>query len=189
MNESVSETKWWNRKVLKLPVWALIVLGVFVVSVIGSSSSQEESTDTTAAAADTTAPSQSDTTSPQVDTTAAPVTTAAPAKPKLTASQENAIKSALSYLDFSAFSKEGLIQQLSSEYGEKFPLADATFAVNYIEKDPGVDWNEQAAKSAQSYLKTSSFSCQGLIDQLSSEYGEKFTEAQATYGATKAGLC
>ena len=47
---------------------------------------------------------------------------------------------------------------------------------------------EQAIKSAKSYLEYSAFSRQGLIDQLSSEYGEKFTPEQAEYGVTKAGL-
>jgi hypothetical protein len=52
-----------------------------------------------------------------------------------------------------------------------------------------VNWNEQAVKEAESYLKTSSFSCQGLTEQLSSEAGSKFTPAQAEYAAKKVGLC
>jgi len=51
-----------------------------------------------------------------------------------------------------------------------------------------VDWDAQAVKSAASYLKLTGFSCQGLIDQLSSQHGEKFTVAQARHGATQAGL-
>lgn len=105
-----------------------------------------------------------------------------------TKSQEQAIKSAKRYLEYSAFSRQGLIDQLSSEYGEQFPVEDATFAVDYLESTGQVDWNEQAAKSAAHYLEFSSFSRQGLIDQLSSEYGEKFTVEQAEYGATAVGL-
>jgi hypothetical protein len=52
-----------------------------------------------------------------------------------------------------------------------------------------VDWNEQAAKAAQDYLDSQHFSCKGLVEQLSSPYGEQFTKAQAVYGAKKAGLC
>jgi hypothetical protein len=48
-----------------------------------------------------------------------------------------------------------------------------------------VDWNEQAEKSAKSYLDSSSFSRQGLIDQL---LFEGFTQAQATYGVGTTGL-
>jgi hypothetical protein len=35
----------------------------------------------------------------------------------------------------------------------------------------------------------SGFSCKGLIEQLSSEYGSKFTREQARYGAEQAGAC
>jgi len=106
-------------------------------------------------------------------------------KPKLTASQENAIRSAQSYLKFMAFSRQGLIDQLSSEYGEQFSVEDATFAVDSLNED----WAAQAVKSAQSYIDTMAFSCRGLIDQLSSQYGEKFTIEEATYGANQVGLC
>ncbi|WP_371860144.1 Ltp family lipoprotein [Halovibrio variabilis] len=33
------------------------------------------------------------------------------------------------------------------------------------------------------------FSCQGLIEQLSSSAGEGYTDSQATYGARQAGAC
>ena len=116
-------------------------------------------------------------------------TPSAPSAPSgATKSQEQAIKSAKRYLEFSAFSKQGLIDQLSSEYGEQFPLEDATFAVEYLESNGQVNWNEQAAKCAARYLEFSSFSRQGLIDQLSSEYGDKFTVEQAEYGANAVGL-
>ena len=95
------------------------------------------------------------------------------------------MRSAEEYLHTSAFSEAGLIEQLSSEDGSKFPHADAVFAVEHLH----VNWNEQAVKAAEEYLKTSSFSCQGLTEQLSSEDGSKFTAAQAEYGAKKVGLC
>jgi hypothetical protein len=106
--------------------------------------------------------------------------TSAPAKPasQFTISQQNAIDKAESYLDFTAFSRKGLIQQLEFE---GFSTADATFAVDHIT----VDWNEQAWKKAKDYLDFSSFSRKGLIEQL--EY-EGFTNAQATYGVNKVGL-
>ncbi|MFD6443968.1 Ltp family lipoprotein [Promicromonospora sp. NPDC060204] len=92
--------------------------------------------------------------------------------------------SAQDYLDYQAFSRQGLIDQLSSEYGEAFPVKDAEFAVDSLD----VDWNEQAAKAAQDYLDYDSFSRQGLIDQLSSKYGDQFTVEQATYGVDQTGL-
>ena len=103
----------------------------------------------------------------------------------LTPAQRNAVRNANSYLQMSGFSRQGLIDQLSSEYGDRFSVEDATVAVDSLD----VDWNSQAARSAASYLKLSGFSCQGLIDQLSSSYGDKYTVSQATYGATRAGIC
>jgi Host cell surface-exposed lipoprotein len=98
--------------------------------------------------------------------------------PTETVNQENARKSAESYLEYSAFSRQGLIDQL--EY-EEFATEDAEYAVDAV----GADWNEQAAKSAESYLEYSSFSKQGLIDQL---VYEGFTQAQAEYGVSTTGL-
>jgi len=93
-------------------------------------------------------------------------------------SRQNAVESASSYLNTSAFSRSGLIDQL--EY-EGFSNGDATYAVDSL----NVDWNEQAAMSAQSYLDINAFSRSGLIEQL--EY-EGFTSSQAAYGVAQAGL-
>ena len=76
----------------------------------------------------------------------------------------------------------GLVDQL--EY-EGFSTDDAFFAAAFVEVAGIADWLEQAAGKAQSYLDVSSFSCQGLIDQL--EY-EKFKPQQATHGATSTGI-
>ena len=99
-------------------------------------------------------------------------------EPKESVSQENARESAASYLDMSAFSREGLIKQLKFEgYSQK----DATYGVDAQK----ADWNKQAAASAENYLEMSSFSRQGLIDQL---VFEGFTKEQAEYGVKKNGL-
>jgi hypothetical protein len=92
-------------------------------------------------------------------------------------SQQNAVRKAKSYLDYTAFSRQGLIDQL--EYDD-FSTEDATFAVDSIT----VDWNAQAVKKAKSYLDYTAFSHSGLIDQL--EY-DGFTPTQAAYGAAGAG--
>ena len=103
----------------------------------------------------------------------------------LTGPQKNAVRSAESYLGFSGFSRDGLIEQLSSSAGDGYSVADATAAVDSL----SVDWNEQAARSAQQYLSMMGFSCNGLIEQLSSDAGDKYTVSQATYGAKQAGAC
>lgn len=107
---------------------------------------------------------------------------------KGTVSQQNAYGSAKSYLSFKGFSRAGLLDQLTSEYGEGFPAADAEFAVARVEAEGGVDWNAEAAEAAKSYLEFTTFSRQGLLDQLTSEYGEQFTPEQAEYGVNQTGL-
>lgn len=117
------------------------------------------------------------------------VADAAPAEPDpadtLTGPQRNARRNATEFLAMAGFSRDGLIEQLSSEYGSGYSVADATAAVDSLD----VDWNEQAARSAQSFLEMTGFSCSGLIEQLSSDAGSKFTRAQAEYGAKAAGAC
>lgn len=103
----------------------------------------------------------------------------------LTSPQKNAVRSAQQYISVQAFSHNGLIDQLSSEYGDGYSVSDATAAVNSM----STDWSEQAVRAAKNYLSIQGFSCNGLIEQLSSEYGDQYTHSQATYGATQAGAC
>jgi hypothetical protein len=103
----------------------------------------------------------------------------------LTGPQRNAVRSANDYLSMMAFSRDGLIEQLSSSYGEGYDRTDATAAVDSL----SVDWNAQAVRSAEQYLSMMGFSCTGLIEQLSSDAGEKYTQSQAAYGAQQAGAC
>lgn len=95
----------------------------------------------------------------------------------ITMGQLNALDSAKSYLSFTAFSYEGLIDQLEFE---GYTTEDATYAA----ENCGANWNEQALKKAKSYLDSTAFSYTGLIDQL--EY-EGFTSEQATYGVDQCG--
>ena len=79
-------------------------------------------------------------------------------------------------MQFQAFSRKGLIEQLEFEgytHAEAVEGTDAT----------GADWDEQAAKKAAEYLQNQPFSRSGLIEQL--EF-EGFTTAQAEYGVSQA---
>jgi hypothetical protein len=91
--------------------------------------------------------------------------------------ERNARESAADYLEYSSFSRSGLIDQL--EY-EGFTTTQAKYGVDA----QGANWNAQAALKAADYLEYSSFSRSGLIDQL--EY-EGFTTTQAQYGANAVG--
>lgn len=98
-------------------------------------------------------------------------------EPSETVGQRNARNKAQDYLNFSAFSYSGLIEQLEFE---GFSSEEATYGAD----NSGADWNEQAALKAQQYMDMSSFSRSGLIEQL--EF-EGFTREQAEHGATAVG--
>lgn len=95
-----------------------------------------------------------------------------------TVSQSNARQKAEQYLAFSAFSRQGLVDQLIYE---GFSTSDATYGADAV----GANWNEQAALKAQQYLDFTAFSRSGLIDQL---VFDGFSLPEATYGANAVGL-
>lgn len=95
----------------------------------------------------------------------------------ITFGMQNALNKAYDYLDFMAFSYEGLIKQL--EY-EGFTTEEATYACDHC----GANWKQQASKKAKEYLDFMSFSKTGLIDQL--EY-DGFTYEEAVYGVEQNG--
>lgn len=102
----------------------------------------------------------------------------APAAETETVAQQNAREAAAGYLEYMAFSRSGLIDQLMYE---RFSAADAEHGVDA----QNADWNAQAVRAAESYLDTMAFSRSGLIDQL--KY-DGFTAAQATHGVDATGL-
>lgn len=103
----------------------------------------------------------------------------------MTASQQQAVDAAQGYLALgSGFSYEGLLKQLTSQYGNGFSQADAAFAINYLHPD----WDAQAVEAAKGYMELGGFSQESLIAQLTSSFGSGFTESQAEYAATQVGL-
>lgn len=104
---------------------------------------------------------------------------------RLSGPQFNAQRSARQYLNMSGFSRAGLIEQLSSAYGDGYSVPDATAAVDSL----NVNWNRQAERSARQYLDMMGFSCSGLIEQLSSSAGDRYTLSEARHGAQAAGAC
>lgn len=165
-----------GKKILLGGVGVLVVLGV-----VGACSPTDN--DTTPTTTETQVSTQVE--SPANESSVAPEQAeeqqieeeAAPLVEDVPREYENALKKAESYLNFSAFSYQGLYDQLTSEYGSGFTPEAAQYAVDNVE----VDWNEQAVKKAESYLEFSAFSEQGLYEQLTSEYGSGFTPEQAQY--------
>ena len=80
----------------------------------------------------------------------------------MTLGQSNALKKARQYIESSAFSYQGLVEQLEFEGYEH---ADAVYGA----ENCGADWQEQANKKAKQYLDSSAFSYNGLIEQLEFE--------------------
>ena len=90
---------------------------------------------------------------------------------------KNALKKAEQYSSIMHMSKQGIYDQLTSEYGEGFPEDAAQYAIDNID----ADWEANALAKAQTYSDTMHMSKRGIYDQLISEYGEKFTEDEAQY--------
>ena len=94
---------------------------------------------------------------------------------------KQALKSAQNYIDVMAFSKQGLYDQLTSEYAEKYSDEAAQYAIDNVK----ADYKEEAVEAAKNYLDTMSFSKEGLKDQLTSQYADKYTEEEAQYAIDK----
>ena len=74
-------------------------------------------------------------------------------------------------------SKSGIYEQLTSDYGEKFPAEAAQYAVDNLK----VDYKKNALEKAKDYAEQQDMSTDAIYDQLTSDYGEKFTAEEAQY--------
>lgn len=153
--------------------------GLTLVAVIGLGACASETPDASPDRSTTTeAPTATTVGTPAAPTTTVPPTTTTSENPEIS----NARRSAQSYLDLTGFSRQGLIDQLSSDFGDQYPLEVATAAVDSLD----IDYNAEAVEAAQSYVDMTGFSHAGLVDQLSSDFGDKFTPEQAEHGASVA---
>lgn len=150
--------------------WFWVIIVVLVFGGFGGKSSSNESSDSSSSAQ-----VEEDATEEAVEEEPAVVDPTA----NMSAEERNAYRAAKNYLAMTGFSKRGLIDQLSSEYGDNYSREAAEAAVNALEENGEVDWVEQAKRSAQNYLDMTAFSKEGLIDQLSSDYGDKYTREEA----------
>lgn len=90
---------------------------------------------------------------------------------------QNALKAAQRYLEFTPFSHDGLVKQLEFEH---FSHEAAVYAADHC----GADWTRQAELAAKRYLSVMPFSRESLIDQL---VFDGYTRSQAESGARAAG--
>lgn len=89
----------------------------------------------------------------------------------------SALRQAKNYDKTMHMSKQGIYDQLTSEYGGQFSEEAAQYAVDNVE----ADWNANALKKAQDYQEQQAMSPEAIRDQLTSDYGEKFTADEADY--------
>lgn len=99
---------------------------------------------------------------------------------------EQAADAAKGYLDSGmGFSQASLTDQLTSSAGNQFTAEQAADAV----AKSGADWNAQAVDAAKGYMSSGmGFSRASLVDQLTSAYGNQFSQEQAEYAAGQVGL-
>jgi hypothetical protein len=168
--------KSWPRRHKVLT--GLMAVGALIVIIAAVSASNKPSTPAadTGAAGNTVSPSASVS---SAAASSAPSTPAAPASPSMTGAQQQAVSAANGYLsEGQGFSKQGLLQQLTSSAGDGFSKSDAEFAINYLHPN----WDQQAADAANGYLSEGQgFSQASLTQQLTSSAGDGFTQAQAEY--------
>ena len=88
---------------------------------------------------------------------------------------KNALKTAKRYDKTSHMSKQGLYDQLTSEF-EQFTPEAAQYAIDNV----NADWKENALKTAKSYQEHADMSTGAIYDQLISEF-EQFTPEEAQY--------
>ena len=88
---------------------------------------------------------------------------------------KNALKTAKRYDKTSHMSKQGLYDQLTSEF-EQFTPEAAQYAIDNV----NANWKENALKTAKSYQEYADMSTSAIYDQLISEF-EQFTPEEAQY--------
>lgn len=100
-----------------------------------------------------------------------------PEEEEIPTEYKSAVKKAESYAQIMHMSKQGIYDQLTSEYGEQFTKEAADYAMEHVD----IDWNANALKKAEDYSSTMHMSKSGIYDQLISEHGEQFTKEEAQY--------
>jgi len=90
---------------------------------------------------------------------------------------KSALNKAMMYAKTMHMSKQGVYDQLVSEYGEKFSAEAGQYAIDNMT----ADWNANALVKAKTYQDTMNMSPVAIHDQLTSEFGEKFTKVEADY--------
>ena len=120
------------------------------------------------------------TTTPLITTTTAPsnaVTQTTTQNPSVSPEYNSALAQADTYASTLHLSKQGVYDQLVSQYGGKFTAPAAQYAIDNVK----ADWNANALAQAKTYQNDLHLSPAAVHDQLVSQNGGKFTAAEADY--------
>ena len=164
-----------NKKPIYLRAWFIILAVVIILAAIGGGKNGSSSSTETAKTANvSTGTITNKSTQPKSAAMPDPTPTEDLSVP---AEYRAALRKAKTYSDVMFMSKKGIYDQLTSEYGEKFPADAAQYAMDNLD----ADYNYNALKKAETYSSTMHMSKKGIYDQLTSEYGEQFTPDEAQY--------
>ncbi|MDK8450954.1 Ltp family lipoprotein [Corynebacterium mastitidis] len=170
---------WYKKPGCMIPLGIVALLAV-IGAAIGGGDSESTSTsakdDEVAAQQDNTPEDGNDAAAEDSNDAAAE---AAPEKAEddVPTEYKTALRKAETYSETMHMSKQGIYDQLTSEYAEKYSPEAAQYAVDTMT----ADWNANALEKAKDYQESMAMSPDAIYDQLTSDYGEKFTPEEAQY--------
>lgn len=163
-NENKNKNWFSRHKVLT------IILAFVAIAIIGGAAgggSKSTSNNSSNSTANTPAETEQVTAQPAAETK----------QPDVPAEYKSALSQAGTYASTMHLSKQGVYDQLVSEYGGKFKPEAAQYAIDNVK----ADWNANALAQGKTYQNDMHLSPAAVRDQLVSSYGGKFTAAEADY--------
>ncbi|MDN5682541.1 Ltp family lipoprotein [Corynebacterium glyciniphilum] len=158
-------------------VWFIILaIVVFIAIAVGATGGDEDAAEAADENTAVTAPASPDADDAD-DAVAVEDDAPAPESRDVPREHQSALRKAETYSEMMHMSKAGILEQLTSDYGEGFSPEAARYAVDNVD----ADWNNNALEKARTYQDTMSMSPSAIHEQLVSEYGEKFTVEEADY--------
>lgn len=143
-----------------------VILAIIVIGVIASAANGDKPSTTT----------NSSTPTSKTEDKKSEATTETK-KPTVPAEYTSALSQAGTYANTMHLSKQGVYDQLVSEYGGKFSAEAAQYAIDNVK----ADWNANALAQAKTYQNDMHLSPAAVHDQLVSANGAKFTASEADY--------
>ncbi|XCB30835.1 Ltp family lipoprotein [Arcanobacterium hippocoleae] len=159
-------------------IWFIIIVAIVAIGGISAYLQGKDETGSSSAKSTSVTEKSTESKSPKNQQEKAEKST-----PDVPKEYENALRKAESYSDMMHMSKQGIYDQLTSKYGEKFSPEAAQYAVDNLK----ADFKKNALEKAKSYEETMNMSPDAIKDQLTSAHGEKFTPEEAQWAIENLG--